>query len=781
MAIRMSGMISGMDTEALVSAMVSTYVERKQKYQKAQTKLEWKQDAYKSINTKVYSLYSKVSNLRFSSAYNMKKTTVSDSTKASVIASGTAINGTQSLQISQLAKSGYLTGAQFKSGTTENSTLADLGYTGADTTITVRVGDSAKDIAVTKDTTISELVSKLNESGVKANYDGANQRIFVSSTATGTANDFSLTASDMSGLQALAAAGLSVASEANTEVYKANAAYAIGTMGVDGSGNVVNYFELDSDGNIVYDKDGKAKVNSGVTYSASETQKAILAILEQVKTARDENADLALEKTALEKKISYSVAKDTLNQYVADQSDDKKADAEQLIRLLKEESNKYKYVNADGEVVTDYEGGAGMVSLEDKIKELAKSTGLITTSTNEDGEEKEDSTALDALKANVQTVIAVDDNAAFTEDDILAYYLTEDERTALQAEDGRLAEIAAQTAANNAILADPKNSYWDVKDYTDVDLDILASEITDKITTAKEIVEGNLSIPISKGATRVDAQDAKIILNDAEFTSDSNTFNINGLTIKALAETKEGEDLTISTDTDSQGMYDKIKDFLTEYNSLINELSTLYNAESASKYEPLTDEEKEAMSDSEIEKWETKIKDSILRRDSTIGGVITAMNTAMTKAYEVDGKSYSLGSFGIQTLGYLNAAKNENYAFHIDGDSEDDVSSGKTDKLLSMITNEPEVVEDFMKQLTSGLYTALDEKMKSSSLSSAYTIYNDKQMTKEYNNYKTLIKTWEEKIADMEDRYYKQFSNMETQLAKLQSSTSSLSSLLGNS
>lgn len=781
MAIRMSGMISGMDTEALVSAMVSTYVERKQKYQKAQTKLEWKQDAYKSINTKVYSLYSKVSNLRFSSAYNMKKTTVSDSTKASVIASGTAINGTQSLQISQLAKSGYLTGAQFKSGTTENSTLEDLGYTGADTTITVRVGDSAKDIAVTKDTTISELVSKLNESGVKANYDGTNQRIFVSSTATGTANDFSLTASDMSGLQALAAAGLSVASEANTEVYKANAAYAIGTMGVDGSGNVVNYFELDGDGNIVYDKDGKAKVNSGVTYSAFETKKAILAILEQVKTARDVNADLALEKTALEKKISYSVAKDALNQYVADQSDDKKADAEQLIRLLKEESNKYKYVNADGEVVTDYEGGAGMVSLEDKIKELAKSTGLITTSTNEDGEEKEDSTALDALKANVQTVIAVDDNAVYTKDDKKAYYLTEDERTALQAEDGRLAEIAAQTAANNAILADPKNSYWDVKNYTDVDLDKLASEITDKITTAKEIVEGNISIPISKGATRVDAQDAKIILNDAEFTSDSNTFNINGLTIKALAETKEGETLTISTDTDSQGMYDKIKDFLTEYNALINELSSLYNAESASGYEPLTDEEKESMSDSEVEKWETKIKDSILRRDSTIGGVITAMNTAMTKAYEVNGKSYSLGSFGIQTLGYLNAAKNENYAFHIDGDSEDDNSSGKTDKLLSMITNEPEVVEDFMKQLTSGLYTALDEKMKSSSLSSAYTIYNDKQMTKEYNNYKTLIKTWEEKIADMEDRYYKQFSNMESQLAKLQSSTSSLSSLLGNS
>ena len=66
--IRMSGMVSGLDTESIVQAMVSTQTARKEKYQKAQTKLQWKQNAYKSINTKVYSLYSKISNLRFSSA-----------------------------------------------------------------------------------------------------------------------------------------------------------------------------------------------------------------------------------------------------------------------------------------------------------------------------------------------------------------------------------------------------------------------------------------------------------------------------------------------------------------------------------------------------------------------------------------------------------------------------------------------------------------------------------------------------------------------------------------
>ena len=70
MTIRMSGMVSGMDTESLVSAMVSTYVSKKEKYQKAQTKLSYKQDAWKALNTKVYSLYSSISSLRFSSAYN---------------------------------------------------------------------------------------------------------------------------------------------------------------------------------------------------------------------------------------------------------------------------------------------------------------------------------------------------------------------------------------------------------------------------------------------------------------------------------------------------------------------------------------------------------------------------------------------------------------------------------------------------------------------------------------------------------------------------------------
>ena len=103
MAIRLSGMNSGLDTDSIVKALVSGYTTKKEKYEKAQTKLGWKQESWKSLNTKVYSLYSNISNLRFSSAYNLKKTSVSDTTKATVTASSTAPNGTQSLKIKELS------------------------------------------------------------------------------------------------------------------------------------------------------------------------------------------------------------------------------------------------------------------------------------------------------------------------------------------------------------------------------------------------------------------------------------------------------------------------------------------------------------------------------------------------------------------------------------------------------------------------------------------------------------------------------------------------------
>lgn len=112
MPIRITGLTSGLDTEAIISALVSSYNYKTNKYKKAQTKLSWKQDAWKSLNTKIYSFYTSLDGLRFSKNYNLKSTTCSDSTKATVTATSNAVNGTQKVNILQVAQAGYLTGGQ---------------------------------------------------------------------------------------------------------------------------------------------------------------------------------------------------------------------------------------------------------------------------------------------------------------------------------------------------------------------------------------------------------------------------------------------------------------------------------------------------------------------------------------------------------------------------------------------------------------------------------------------------------------------------------------------
>jgi flagellar capping protein FliD len=571
MAMRVSGINSGLDTDSIVQELVSAYNTKTEKYQKEQTKLSWKQEIWKGLNTKVYSLYNNVGKLRFSSAYNTKKTTSSDTTKATVTASSSAVNGTQKLHVLATAQSGYLTGGKLSlreevtdtDGTTKlkdvkgtvkaETKLSEIGFTGDEASLNINTTDEegnavTKTVSLTKDSTIQDVVNALKDNGLNASFDANNGRIFVSSKSTGKAADFSLVS-------------------ATTKFVE----------------------KKDADGNVIKDSNGKPTMES-VALSAEE-----------------------------------------------------QAASKKLIGLL----------------------------------------GLDT---------------------------------------------------------------------------DSSNAYGDK-------------------------------------AAKINGRDAVIVLNGVKYTNTTNDFAINGLNISVNGVTDDVADpdsdaclsglndstaVSINTTTDSQGIYDTVKDFLTEYNNIINEITKLYNADSAGSYEPLTDDEKDKMSDTEIEKWETKIKDSLLRRDNSLSSVMNAMMTSMSQSIEINGKSYSLSSFGIQTLGFLNAAENEQNAYHINGDEDDENTSGKEDKLMAAITSDPDTVIEFMKQLTTNLYKSIDDQMQSNDLRSRYKIYNDKEMDKQYTNLTKTIKEWESKVSDKEDYYYKQFSNMETALAKLQSQTSSISSMLGN-
>lgn len=341
-------------------------------------------------------------------------------------------------------------------------------------------------------------------------------------------------------------------------------------------------------------------------------------------------------------------------------------------------------------------------------------------------------------------------------------------------------------------MKDLTDNYIDVTSTTDADGKVtysatakaaLTAEVEDSYYNsvqyaAKVIADGSAS----GGATKVSGQDAEIVLNGATFTGSTNVFEINGLTFTALSTTAAGEEITVTTEDDVDGIYDMVKGFLKEYNTLINEMDKLYNADSAKDYEPLTDDEKDAMSDTEVEKYEQKIKDALLRRDSNLSTISSALKEVMSAGIEINGKTMYLSNFGINTLGYFEAADNEKNAYHIDGDPDDTSTSGNADVLKSLISIDPDTVVSFFSALSKNLYDKMSSLSKSvEGYRSFGNFYDDKKMKSDYDDYKTKIADLEEKLNDYEDKWYSKFSKMETALAKLQSNSSAVTSLLGGS
>lgn len=802
MPIRITGMNSGLDTEALVSELVSAYKAKGDKYTKAQAKISWKQEAWKTMSSKTYSFRNSLDKMRFSSAYNLKTTSVSNSSKVSISAGNNAVNGTQSLNITSLAKAGYLTGGKLEredgKKAAKDTTLESLGFRGEG-----KINLNGKAITLSGNMTVSDAVSKFEDAGVNVSFDETNQRIFVSAKESGKDNDFSLSALNKDGAMALKSLGLYVKSSSNSDIYSKYAKYS----GKDIEGLLQQYNE-----------------NASLVKDAESTKVYLL------------------------KALDYANAKKTLND-VNDKlkvlSDNHKALAENLLSnentLVTADGKTFTYhKTADGEYYTDDSEVVGVDGDKTKYYRHTDSPVFLSTSKTYDPADlnniqvqtaddyletkfsitKEESNGyrvapskIESMEKIVQNEQADKDAARKNAEDAGETYVDPstqgvyqeyrsfesvkllvdngmgvDELKSVQSQIESEKSTAQQALQEDSILENYAKQYSVATDATTKDM--VVQTLNEYIQYAKDITDvDDGAIGYNTDAARINGQDATIYLNGARFTSTSNSFSINGLTINALGTTttedriKNGladEDaITVTTTTDNQSIYDKIKDFLSEYNSLINSMTSSYNAENASSYEPLTEEEKESMTDSEIEKWEEKGKSGILRRDSTLSTLMSALTSAMSKSYTINGKSYALSSFGIKTLGIMNAEKNEQNAYHIDGDADDESTSGNTDKLMAAIIADPDGVTEFFQKLSSDLYDSLGKNMSSTTLRSYGKFYNDKELEKQYKSYSTTISDWESKIADIEDRYYKKFAAMESALSKLQSQTQQLSGLLG--
>lgn len=752
MPIRITGMNSNLDTDTIIQQLVKASSEKKTKLEKAQTKLSWKQDIWKGLNTKIHTFFKKtLDNLRFSTAYKKKATTSSNDKIASVVAGDNAVNGTQKLKVDELSEAGYLTGGKLITKSGEKATLqtklSELGSGGLNadgTEISVTIGGKTSNLSFSNNSTIEDVVNQLTQAGVGANFDAGNQRIYVNAQKSGKDNDFNLVANNMAGMDALANLGLLTAAE--TAGADSEAARWIGYQGNSDSDTLDNliaagevtkreaekikqYF-ADSKSRITENADLRKKIADYEKQYDEEFKKQT----EDVFT--DANNQKIFADAGLTDLGSYGSLKDIDLTKVADAS-----------KALEDRYKVLDEMSTDGLTQDDLAARTKeMIVLKNDIRKLRSAESLKT----------EHQKMVDKVDAN-ETKLA--DNATYInelEKDADGNYKLKTETDA----DGNETEVTKATGTAKLTQA-------------------AGDELVEKVNTVAKMGSYNTAGTASATANRIAGANAKIKLNGVDYESSSNNFSINGLTITAKEKTTGTDEVSIVTTDDVEGVYNVVKDFFKGYNEIIKEIDTMYNAASSKGYEPLTSEEKEAMSEDEIKKWEQKIKDSLLRRDSTLSTVSNTMKTAMLGSFNVGGKKMTLADFGIGTLGYFGAAENEKSMYHIDGDKDDANTATAKDRLKNMIAGDPDTVVSFFTQLTDSLYGELDKQMKSTDYRSVYHVYDDKKMKKEYDSYTKKIKEAETKLKALEDKYYKQFSNMEVALAKLQKSQSAVTSMLG--
>lgn len=278
-------------------------------------------------------------------------------------------------------------------------------------------------------------------------------------------------------------------------------------------------------------------------------------------------------------------------------------------------------------------------------------------------------------------------------------------------------------------------------------------------------VFGALGFDKDKGKYLATGTNAEVEINGATISRQSNTFEINGFNI-TLNDTYDGaKAITLTAQTDVDNTVNKIKEFVETYNGLVESLNEKIKEKNYRDYQPLTEEQKADMEKDEIEKWEEKAKSGILRSDSMIRGGLASLRGIL---YETGGSTNA----ALDTLYELGITTTKDYS-----------NGGKLEideeKLRAAITKDPEaVVKTFTNTVTASNpgEEGIVQKLRSSM--GTFTTNIEKKagkstMTEQnYSIGKSLvsiedrINAWKTKLANIESRYWKQFTSMETAINK---------------
>ncbi|MGR7908458.1 flagellar filament capping protein FliD [Lysinibacillus capsici] len=822
MVNRIGGLASGMDIDSIVKKLMNAERAPLNKlYQKKQT-YEWQRDAYRSINTKLKTFDTYISDNLVLKSLISKTAASSNSNLVSATATGSAAGSLSIEGVSQLATAARKVGEQVNAvGSTK---MNDLGATGTIEFKAIQkngqLASEATKIEISSDMTVDQFISKVNSSnaGISAVFE--NGRFSFTAKNTG----------DVKGDEEIKVTGgvdifnkLGFADPSKVQnIEGKNAIFTVNGIATERTTNTflisgynVTLKDTFNGLQTISDKYKAAVEEFNNATDNLANKQANLTTKQSAYGASDINSYTANHETAYKNAFGNTLSLSQQVQYNKLGSDTWRNLSTDEIDFIKNQSSVQGIKdNIDGSTLSD--------ESKAKLKDLSNSA-LDVLFTNKDqltdfkaqadyakyGTKLKDfdQNAIDALKRfsyNSNDSIDkihkdIDDNPEFTKEvkDALKS-LSKDDLTNLIATDS----ATLKTYQEKAQADDLKQKYSQfgdalIKGLQDgskkvEDLTTEQKEIWDNLTPGKKVqfnalAEQNI---LRKEYLTADAEEKAAVTRLNEATSTQNAAKadadvagiLNGdgsIDDAKVNAAPKAQAVTMTSTTNVDDIMTKIKEFVTTYNGFIKDLSDQTKETKYRDYTPLTSEQREEMSESEIKLWEEKAKSGLLRGDTLIREGLSNMRALVYQSNPaIDSKYNTLFSIGITT------SKNYNDGGTLQIDEK---------KLREALEENPEAVEKLFNNSEGKEKDIVDGKtvdtrgyldklrfgaMKSFELTIEKKAGRSTMTDAQYAIGKNLvdtesrISTWKRKLEDIEARYWKQFTAMETAINKANSQSS---------
>ncbi len=899
----LSGLASGMDTEAMIENAVAGIKLKIENLVKKRTKVEWQQEAYRSIidkavnfNTK-YTSYSSKTNLLSASFFNSAvNTTVNGTWKDKITASGKTSSDIKINAVKQMAKAATYTtsglGGKFKGeingieGAKGLDLNASMDVSNISGSLSIQYGSGKQGASFT--ISFDELDDIVGSGQELA--DAINEKL-ADVTYTYTKNGFQETTTADKAVQAVYMGGEIVFKDVLGNGNKVSIGGVSGdmedTLGISaGDTSIsVNYDTKWSSSKTTAEYlEGK---ELGVTYNGTTKKISMDKVLERMgDQAGQENArfqialqeeldsafgsgkikvdrgqdgklsltpsgegdTLALGGTALKglgftedntnyvntgKKLSELLGEDFLDKAqklkaegeVKNSADGKYSVDSKGNRVSKGEDGEYYRVDADGEFLYDFSINGANISvtknttlerLMNSINSSAEAGVKVSYSklTNEFQFTASQTGASGRIEFGglAKDMFVTHDREAsdsFADTYGLGLSDGQSKRFAFSFE-GRDLSFEISSGDSMQDVADHLNmllsNYDQTASYDELTGQIMVTDKTGKMVDF-ELYEGQSS----SAGTKIDrpefessftsGQDAvmDVEINGKRFedlTRSSNSFDLDGLTVnvkgtfeaKAAEDGKDYEPITFATSTDTDKIVDVIRQFVDDYNEMATEIKNQYSTlpaqkSNGAKYEPLTSEQEDQYSESELKAYYEKAKQGVLFGDTNLSGMYSKLLSAIAPG-GTDGQT--LREIGIGTS-YSNGMT---------------TLSLDEDKLRAALESDPDKVKNaFTKSKeggssSDGLMTRMQDTLNTyvkttgepkgiliqrAGSNKAYTSLNNNTLKTQIDNIDNQIERWQNKMASQIDRYTTQFSRLEQLIAEMNSQSSAMMGLMGGS